>query len=409
MLDAPNDDTTNQLPSRFAGDQPIVPAPQPPGRMVIVAAPQTTPLQPSSRKWLWIGLAVLAAVLVVGTAGGVYALAQYNQPASVASQFCQDLKAQNFDSAYAMLSAKLQAQYDSGQFHQLNETLDAVEGNVTACGTASGSGSYEYSLGSDTATVEAVITRATQGKLQGAINLVSQGSWKIDALDTSLLGINPVALQMVGAFCAAMQSQSYDALYDLLASALRGQTQKIEYVALGQLQDLLNGKVTACAIKTIPSGNTDTTTAVTITVTRATLGASTGTITLDTADGGWKISKIDDSIQGTNLQPLFTASQFCLDIALGDFAGAYALTSSAFQAAKTQAQLAQIFALPAGGKWLACVPDMATYRVTGSQAQFSGQLFYFDASQALHEARITLFFTEEGGTWKVDDIQLSRS
>jgi hypothetical protein len=388
---------------------PIIPiAPAPTGVVVVDAAPPT-PSNPAPRKWLRIGLGVLAAVLVVGTAGGAYALVQYNQPASAASQFCQDLKVQNFDSAYMMLSAKLQVQYDSGQFHQLNEALDAVEGKVTACGSGQGSGAYDYTLGGDTATVGAVITREKQGKLQGALHLVSQGSWKVDGLDTSLLGINLGALQTLDAFCAAEQGQKYDALYDLLGADLRAQTQKAVYVLLAAAQDFIDGKVTACALKSVANGNSDTATTVTISVTREMRGTSSGAVTLDSVEGSWKISKIDDAVQGTNLLPLLTASQFCADIALGDFASAYALTSRTFQATKTRAQLTQTFALPAGSRWLGCQPDIATYRVTGTQAQFSGQFIYMDASQALGAVGMTLFLIEEGSTWKVDDVELTRS
>ncbi len=403
------DNNPHDEPSPGASDAPpIVPISPAPTAVVVVDAAPPAPPKPASRKWLRIGLGVLAAVLVAGTAGGAYALLQYNQPANAASQFCQDLKVQNFDSAYMMLSAKLQVQYNSGQFHQLNETLDAAEGKVTACGSGQGSGAYDYSLGGDTATVGAAITREKQGNLQGALHLVSQGSWKVDGLDTSLLGINLGALQTLDAFCAAEQSQSYDAVYDLLGPDLRAQTQKAVYVLLAMAQDQLDGKVTACSLKSVVRGNTDAATTVTITVTRETRGTNSGAVTLDSTEGSWKISKIDDAVQGTNLLPLLTASQFCFDIALGDFASAYALTSSTFQAAKTQAQLTQTFALPAGSRWLGCQPDIATYRVTGTQAQFSGQFVYMDASQAFRAVGMTLFLVEEGSTWKVDDVTLTR-
>jgi len=403
------DHDAHEVPPQGASDTPptippmsVAPIASAPTAMMVVDA---APPKPASRKWLRIGLGVLAAVLVAGTAGGAYELVQYNQPASAASQFCNDLKVQNFDSAYQMLSAKLQVQYDSGRFHQLNETLDAVEGKVTACG----SGAYDYSLGSDTATVVAVITREKQRQLQGELHLVSQGSWKVDGLDTSLLGINLGALQTLNAFCAAEQSQNYDALYDLLGADLRAKTPKVEYAALATIQDLLDGKVTACTLKSVAPDNSDTATTVTITVTRETRGTSSGAVTLTSVEGNWKISKIDDAVQGTNLLPLFTAGEFCADIALGDFAGAYALTSRTFQTTKTQAQFTQTFALPAGSRWLGCRPDFATYRVTGTQAQFSGQFLYMDAGQVLRAVAMKLFLVEESSIWKVDDVTLTRS
>jgi hypothetical protein len=387
-------------------DVPVAPiAPAPTAVMVVDAPPAPTKL--TSRRWFRIGLGVLAAVLVAGTAVGAYTLVQYNKPASAASQFCNDLKAQNFDSAYTMLSAKLQVQYNSGQFHQLNETLDTVEGKVTACG----SGAYDYSLGGDTATVGAVMTREKQGPLQGALHLVSQGSWKVDGLDTSLLGINLGALQTLNAFCAAEQSQKYDAVYDLLGPDLRAQTPQLEYTAYATLQELIDGKVTACSLKSIASGNTDATTTVTITVTRETRGTSSGAVTLDSVEGSWKISKIDDAVQGTNPQPLLVGTELCLYVAIGQNTLAYALTSAQYQQTHTLAQFRQYFAshLPAGGKWLLGEPDLTTYKVTANTAQYSGAFGYTDASPLPKGVPMTLAFVLESGSWKVDAITLGGS
>src|SRR5262249_4597897 len=149
-------------------------------------------------KWLWITLGTVAALLVVG--GGAFAFIQYTAPAAAAGQFCTDPKAQSDDSAYNLLSAKLQAVYTQKRVPPANGVLDAAEGKVASCGSTSGS--YSYSLGGSTASVTAVITRQTQGTLQGKVQLVNgSGGWKVDALETSLLGINPGALQTLGAFC----------------------------------------------------------------------------------------------------------------------------------------------------------------------------------------------------------------
>src|SRR5260221_3595842 len=226
-----------------------------------------TPPRKGPPLWLWITIGGVVTVLILGGIGAFVALSLYGAPGAAATQFCTDLKTQNYDLAYNMLSAKLQATYTSDQFHQANGVLDTAEGKVTACGAASGSGADDYSLGSDTATVGAVVTREKQGALKGALHLVSQGSWKVDALDTSLLGINLGALQTLNVFCAAEQSQKYDAVYDLLGPDLRAQTPKAEYAAFATIQELIDGNGTACSLTSVVSGNTDATTTVTITVT----------------------------------------------------------------------------------------------------------------------------------------------
>src|SRR5579884_3140483 len=136
-----------------------------------VATAYAPPAAPKKRslKWLWITLAVLAALVILGGGGAVFALVQYAQPAVAAGTFCADLKAQNYTAAYSMLSAKMQAAYSSTAFAQGNAALDGAEGKVTACGAGSGSNAYNYSLGSNTASLVAVLTREKQGTLQGTI------------------------------------------------------------------------------------------------------------------------------------------------------------------------------------------------------------------------------------------------
>ena len=96
-------------------------------------------------------------------------------------QLCDDLKAQNYDSTYSLLSSKLRGQYSSTDFHQAATQLDTAEGRVTSCAQAQGGNSYTFSLGSSTATVVAVLTRATQGSLQGAVHLLNEnGKWTVD-------------------------------------------------------------------------------------------------------------------------------------------------------------------------------------------------------------------------------------
>lgn len=369
------------------------------------------PAPPKKRSltWLWITLAVVAALVVACVGVGVYALAQLGAPAAAASQFCAELKTQNYDTAYGMLSAKLKAAYSNTQFDHANEALDAAEGKVTACGAGSGSNAYSYTLGSDHATVVAVVTRATQGPLQGGVHLVSEsGAWKVDAMDTSLLGINLGALQTLGAFCQAEQTQDYTTMFGLLSTSLQNLEPQAQFAVLAPLQDAIDGKVTACAIKSIPGGNTDTSAMVTVTVTRATLGTSTGMIKLEATSSGWKISQIDQSVQGTNIQPLAVGTLFCVFVSTSDFSDAYSLLSSGVQQSNTQAKLQAAFTLPSGYKWLAqCHPDMSTYQVTANSAQYSGVFLYSTPSNATGEAKISFTFVLEGTAWKIDSVSWS--
>jgi hypothetical protein len=372
-----------------------------------------TPAKKRSRKGLWITLGTIAALLVVGGGAGAFALIQYTAPAAAAGQFCNYLKAQNYGSAYGMLSANLKKAYTSEQFHTGNAALDAAEGKVTACGAASGSGSYDYSLGGSKATVKAAITRETQGSLQGNLQLVNESGWKVDVMETSLLGVNLSALQTLGAFCAALQSQNYTAAFGLLSSSLQTQAVSADIFTTGeQFQDQVDGKVTACAIKSIPSGNTDTSATVTATITRATLGARSGSISLDNTGGTWKISKFDDSLQGSNLEPLLTGTTFCLVLVANNDSGysaAYALLSSGFQHGVTLAQFTQgmtaiLHQLSADAKWTGCVPDLTTYKVTATSAGYEAKLNAVTGTGHEGFLKLKFAFVLEGTTWKIDDF-----
>jgi len=378
----------------------------PGGPSVAVAAP---PQKKRSLKWLWITLAVVGALVIVGGGGGVFALSLYGQPAAAATQFCGDLKAQNYDSAYGMLSAKLKTQLTSDQFRLGNTQLDNAEGKVTACGAASGSGSYNYSLGSNKATVVAVVTRATQGSLQGGVHLVNEsGGWKVDALDTSLLGVHLGALQALNAFCTDLASQNYTAAFALLGGSLTTGATSDAFAAVQQLHDQIDGKVTACALTGVGSGNSDTAANVTVSVTRSTLGAKTGAITLDGTGGAWKITAIADAVQGSDVGPLVTGTLFCVAMDANSptgYATAYSLFSSELQKQVTAAKFAADFTLPTGYAWGPCAPDFKTYKVSGDQAEYSGTIAVTTPT-GTSAAKIDLAFLQEAGAWKVDGVRV---
>lgn len=374
---------------------------------IAVTAPPRTATATRSRKWLWITLAVVAALVLVGGGGAVFAVVQYGQPGAAAGTFCGYLKTQTYETAYKQLSAKLKAAYTPQQFTRANAAIDGAEGKVSACGLASGSGSYDYRLGSGTAAVTATLTRAKQGSLHGTMHLVNQsGKWLVDALDTSLLGINLGALQTLDIFCAALETQNYPAAYAVLSSSLQSAAPEAAFTQIEQLQDQVDGKVMGCAISAVGSGNSDTDTTVTATLTRSTLGARRGTITLGGGKGAWKITTFDTALQGTNLGPLIAGNAFVLLLDANDLAGAYKLFSNELQAQHTEAQFAQDFALPTGYKYLAATPDLSTYKTSAGSASYAGTIGYSDPSHATHVAHFTIDLVFEGGAWLINGVQI---
>jgi hypothetical protein len=251
------------------------------------------------------------------------------------------------------------------------------------------------------------VTRAKQGTLQGGVHLVNEnGAWKVDALDTSLMGVSLTALGTLDAFCTALKSQSYETAYGMLSSEMQTSTPKELFQLGAKLQDKVDGTVTACSIAAVSTGNTDTTTNLRVTLTRSTHGDSTGDLSM-TADstGAWKISKLDPKGQGTDLGPYETGLAFCGFLALHNFAGAYAMLSSDRQKVITQAAFTAAFTLPANQLW-ACVPNDSTYKVSGTTASLDMLLVIINTATGtpVDQANFTVEFVAEGGAWKIDSI-----
>ncbi|HEX5546629.1 MAG TPA: hypothetical protein VFX24_04410 [Ktedonobacterales bacterium] len=369
------------------------------------------PAPKKSRRGLKIALTVGAIVLVLGgLLGGtaIFLLNQFAAPGVAALKFCNDLKSQSYDSAYSGLSSDLQARFSKTSFSAGVASLDTAEGKVTGCQQAQGNGAYNYSLGASSATVGAQLTRATQGNMTGALHLKNQnGSWKIDSIDTSLLGVNIGALQASGAFCAAMQGQDYSAAYDLLDSTQQGLVSRDDFVASGKLHDSIDGSITTCALAKVPQGNNDQLTHLTIQLNRSKLGARTGDVTLKLEDSAWKLDATDAALNGTDLRPLVLGGTFCTLFAAGKYGDAYGLLSSGAQATITKAQFIAGFQTINGYtvKWSCGTPDLTTYTVKSDSASVVIPITDAIATLNFKDTLDTkVEFVLENGVWKIDDL-----
>ena len=374
------------------------------------------PAPKKSRRGLKVALIVAGIVLVLGALGGggaVFLINQIAAPGMAAVQFCNELKTQNYDNAYSMLSSSMQGQYPETAFRAGITALDTAEGKVIGCQQAQGGNTYKYSLGSSTATVGAQLTRANQGNLTGSIHLKNEnGSWKVDSIDTSLLGVNIAALQASGAFCAAMQGQQYDAAYGMLDSAQQGLVPQADFVASGKLHDEIDGTVTKCGLTKVMPGNTDQITKLTIDMNRSKLGDRSGVVALKYEGSAWKVDGTDPSLNGTDLHPLVVDAQFCTLMTAGKYTDAYGLLSSGFQGALTKDQFVAQFSTLEGYKlaWSCGKPDYSSYKVSGDTAAivqpFSLSIPSLGAN-AVANITYTVKLVLEGEAWKVDDLVIS--
>jgi uncharacterized protein DUF3828 len=370
-------------------------------------APPPAAMPRKSRRGLWITLGVILALLVVGGGAGVFALGMYFAPAAEAGIFCGHLKAANYTAAYNDLSAAMQAQVSGDEFAKGSQFITVAEGTISRCGQAAGSNAYTYSFGAKTSTLRAVMTRSITRDLVGNIGLVQEnGAWKVSAIDTSLLGINLNALKAAGAFCAALQSQNYTAAYALLSSKEQQQTPATAFATVLGLQDAVDGKVTACALTGFTVGGSDSSASLNVSLTRATLGARQGAVTLKVEGGNWKIDDVADSLGGTDVGPILVASAFCADLIANKFSDAYALLSqSVANHLGSLDTFVADFTEPAPYAWAGCTPDLTTYKVSGTAAQFNGTLNELNTdTKSTHNFPYAFYFVKEGGVWKFDGL-----
>jgi hypothetical protein len=381
----------------------------PPGQ----PGPYSQPLQaPSAQpkrslRWLWITLAIILTLSLLG-GGALYAFTNYTAPATAAAKYCDYLKAQNYDSAYAMLSAKFQAKYTSDQFRQANTALDIAEGKVTACGAGSGSNAYKYTLFGKTATVLATTTRQKQGLLQGELGLVNSDGWKINSIATSLIGISFGALDTLGKFCQAFQTQNCNAAYALLTPTQKTNISAEEFATLMKLRDEIDGNVSACALEQITSA-TDVAAKVQVGLTRSTLGKRADDVTLAADGDAWSIDDVSTDLLGTDVEPLLISTTFCLAGWLGQYDLAFTFLSDGAKArVKTAAGLIPSFTLNNGAKVLLCLPDLSTYITSGDTSSLT---FSLDATLATGPTTIGTFTVsmvqDSNKRWKVDNWRLN--
>ena len=370
-------------------------------------APPTAPKR-KSRRGLWITLGVIAAVLIVLCGGGGVLAVQFFAPAATEGLFCGYIKSQNYTAGYSLLSQKLREQLTSDQYAQASQALDKIEGPVTNCGQATGvSNAYDYTLFGSTATTTVTITRATAGTLEGQLHLKNESGWKVDGIDTSLLGVNLAALQTAGAFCADLQAQNYTAAYSLLGSTAQSQVKQTDFTAGLQLTDLINGPVSACSLVSLGSGNTDSSASLTVSLTRSKLGQKQGTVSLDVEGGTWKVGDVASSLNGTDLSAYLVVAQFCTDLGSANYNDAYSLFSDSLKAGSTEADFASVFSGQAGGyKWSGCKPDPTTYHVSGNTATLDIAATFTQLTTGNSATGIiTVTLVQSGSAWKIDDLK----
>ncbi len=395
----PNEQRTPPTPSR-----PLTP-PSQSGPPAYAPAPQVSLSRGRSLARLWIALGVLAVLIAGG--GAFYVVGQVSAPATVATQFCDDLKAQSYGAAYTLLSSSMRAQFTQDQFVRSSQALDQLEGQVTACQPSTSGSGYHYSFGATTATVAATISRNKQSSaLTGALRLASEGgAWKVSGVDTALLGVSLGAIRTTITFCSAAKSKDYATATSLSDSAL--QVAQSDWATWDQI----GGTISTCDLQGLGSGNTDSAASIEVSVSRASGGSHTGAIGLTLKSGAWKVSKLDAGLIGPDLGPLKVGTLFCQDILRGNYADAYGLLSSGAQHRHSKDDFTLYLTLPSGLYWSDFTPRLSTYKVSGTAGGYQeAATIAVSNGGVLPPATLSLSFVQgSDGAWKVDGYNTSLS
>lgn len=150
------------------------------------------PPQRQRNTTLWVVLSIVGVLAVVACVGcGIFAFGIGNLvqkvggPAIVTGQFCAELQAANYSTAYDRLSSGLQAQVTRDAFVSALQQRDSTDGSITQCSVQSNNGSG-VRLGDTTAALPLTVER-TSTTVTGSIQLVKEGTtWKISGIDPSL-------------------------------------------------------------------------------------------------------------------------------------------------------------------------------------------------------------------------------
>ena len=388
-----------------ADDTPTIPLAV--GGAPATGSPAPLPARRRSRRRWWIGLALVALMVIVGggVAGAAYVRGQLQQPMRAAKAFCADLTAQNYAGAYGYFSAGLRRQLTSTQFPAVAQTLDAIEGRVTNCRPDE---QYHYSLGDSSASMRLALARSKQGSLTGPMRLVHErDGWKVDTLDDQLLGVNLGALSAAESYCAALQSHDFATAYKALDATLQKATSQATYTAQAQEHAAVDGAVQSCTLTGLGHGNTSAAARFTISLVRAKLGARTGAVAFAATQGVWRVTGLDASLSGSDLSALDAGAAFCGALTNNDYGGAYNLLSGNARNTYSEPQFQQQFGVSGILKWSGCAPDLSTYQVSGSKASFNSALKVTRTDTGAATSLVfALTFVREGSAWKLDNWML---
>jgi len=230
----------------------------------------------------------------------------------------------------------------------------------------------------------------------------------------------------IGAYCDALRQANYTAAYDLLSPAAQARIPRAQYVSDEQARDTFYGRVTACQGQMLGADGRfifwrqPTLVMYALTLERAGVAAAhiapvsaTGHVAL-TPDGAvWRVSAVDPTLLGIDLDPLTVVSDFCQALIARAYGRAYDDLSPALQREQGAASaFANAFA--ATGNVTRCAGQLSTYRVAKDDRSAALELSLSVSGALPGAAKTTVTFTLSAALtlvrttqgWRVDSLKL---
>jgi limonene-1,2-epoxide hydrolase len=233
-------------------------------------------------------------------------------PTVTLGNYCGDLEAGDYQSAYNQLSSSQQSLQTEAQFAANFSSSKVANCSVSTVNDTAGTGTIHY-------------TFANGVSLVADYTLVNENStWKMKAEQT-----RSTPTLTLATFCKALKVADYQTAYNQFSRTFQSQETEAQFAQFAAI--LISNEVTSCTMSTF----NDTAGTGTVSYTFANGGSLVVDYTLVNENSTWKIEN-----QQLHSAPVLTLTNFCYALETGDYQTAYTQLSSIEQSQITEPQLA---------------------------------------------------------------------
>jgi|GEM_PF-408709 len=233
-------------------------------------------------------------------------------PTVTLGNYCGDLEAGDYQSAYNQLSSSQQSLETETRFAANFSSNKVSNCSVSNVNDTAGTGTISYTL-------------ANGVSLTADYTLVNENSaWKIKGEQ-----LHSTPTLTLATYCNALKVADYQTAYNQFSSSLQSRETEAQYAQFAAI--LISNAVTSCTMSNV----NDTAGTGTVNYTFANGGTLRSDYTLVNENSVWKIEN-----QQLYSTPVLTLANFCYGLKTGDYQTAYNQLSSTEQSQITEAQFA---------------------------------------------------------------------